>query len=105
MRDSLRYDLVIDDGTALSRVQVKTGRLRRGAVVSNCYSSHTHRGGISARPYFGEVDFIAVWCPQTGTAYLVLEAELVSSRMSLRVDPTVNRQVQKIRWAARYKLP
>ena len=31
--ENTRYDLVIDDGSALRRVQCKTGRLRRGAVV------------------------------------------------------------------------
>src|SRR5580765_1836378 len=33
--ENTRYDLVIDDGCALRRVQCKTGRLRRGAVVWN----------------------------------------------------------------------
>jgi hypothetical protein len=86
-------------------VQVKTGRLRKGFVSFNCYSSHTHRGGAASRPYFGEVEYIAVWCPQTGTAYLVPEAHLVRTKMHLRVDPTVNRQDRHIRWADRHALP
>jgi len=32
--ENTRYDLVIDDGQRLARVQCKTGRLRGGAVVS-----------------------------------------------------------------------
>jgi hypothetical protein len=102
--DSHRYDLIIDDGTKLSRVQVKTGRLIAGSIVVRCYSSHTHRGGVAQRSYRGEVDYIGVFCPQTGAAYLVPEADFVDSTMHLRVAPTVNRQDRHIRWASRYKL-
>lgn len=102
--DSHRYDLIIDDGETLSRVQVKTGRLTAGSIAFRCYSSHTHRGGVAARSYKGEVEYIGVFCPQTGDAYLVPESEFVDSTMHLRVAPTVNRQDRHIRWASRYKL-
>ena len=101
--DSHRYDLIIDDGVTLSRVQVKTGKLASGAIRVSCCSSHRHRGG-TARSYRGEIDYIGVFCPQTGEAYLVPESEIVESYMHLRVAPTVNRQDRHIRWASRYKL-
>jgi hypothetical protein len=101
--DSHRYDLIIDDGEKLSRVQVKTGRLVAGSVAFRCYSSHFHRGG-EMRSYRGQVEYIGVYCPETGDAYLVPESELVDSPMHLRVAPTVNRQDRHIRWADRYRL-
>lgn len=101
--DSHRYDLIIDDGQTLSRVQVKTGRLTSGAIRVSCCSSHTHRGG-APRPYRGQIEYIGVFCPQTGEVYLVPESDIVDSYMHLRVDPTVNRQDRNIRWASRYKL-
>jgi hypothetical protein len=101
--DSHRYDLIIDDGEMLSRVQVKTGRLNLGAIRVSCCSSHRHRGGTS-RSYRGEIEFIGVFCPQTGESYLVPESEIVDTFMHLRVAPTVNRQDRRIRWASRYKL-
>jgi hypothetical protein len=101
--DSHRYDLIIDDGSRLYRVQVKTGRLRGGSVRAACYSSHAHRGG-TMRSYRGEVDFIGVFCPETGDVYLVPESEIVDSKMHLRVAPTINRQDKHIRWASRFKL-
>jgi hypothetical protein len=55
--DSHRYDLIIDDGETLARVQVKTGRLIAGSVVFHCYSTHTHRGGVAIRSYRGEVEY------------------------------------------------
>jgi hypothetical protein len=101
--DSHRYDLIIDDGVTLSRVQVKTGKLVAGSVAFHCYSTHAHRGG-TMRSYRGEIEYLGVFCPQTGDAYLVPESDLVDSTMHLRVAPTVNRQDRHIRWASRYKL-
>ena len=51
--DSHRYDLIIDDGERLARVQVKTGRLYGEVVKFNCSSSHSHRGGVASRAYHG----------------------------------------------------
>lgn len=102
--DSYRYDLIIDDGVRLSRVQVKTGRLlSNGSIRVACFSAHFHRGG-KQRSYRGEIDFIAAFCPQTGEVYLVPESDIVDSVMHLRVAPPVNRQDKRIRWASRYKL-
>ncbi len=45
--ENTRYDLVIDDGQDLARVQCKTGRLRKGAVifaVCSCYGHHMRPG-------------------------------------------------------------
>ena len=56
------------------------------------------------RTYRGEIEYLGVFCPQTGEVYLVPESDLVDSTMHLRVAPTVNRQDRHIRWASRYKL-
>jgi hypothetical protein len=50
-----RYDVIADDGAQLLRIQVKTGRLRGGAINFMCSSSHQHRrsGPTASRPYFG----------------------------------------------------
>jgi hypothetical protein len=58
-----RYDLIIEKDFVLSRVQVKTGRLRNGAVIFNCYSSHSHRGGPTCRVYTGQVEFFGIFVP------------------------------------------
>jgi PD-(D/E)XK endonuclease len=36
--ENTRYDLAIDDGSCVARVQCKTGRLRHGAVTFNACS-------------------------------------------------------------------
>ncbi|HYZ17706.1 MAG TPA: group I intron-associated PD-(D/E)XK endonuclease [Candidatus Acidoferrum sp.] len=101
--ESVRYDLVIDDGEKFFRVQVKTGRLRRGVIRFNTCSTHGHRGKPS-RPYFGQVEFIAVYCPDTGKVYLVPESDLTRVHGSLRVAATLNNAQKGVRWAVDYEL-
>jgi hypothetical protein len=102
--ENQRYDLIIDDGKRLKRVQVKTGRLRAGVVEYSCSSSHTHRGGVAARPYFGQADVIAVYCPQNGKVYMVPENEFVATRAHLRLADPQNNQSRRIRWARDFEL-
>jgi hypothetical protein len=99
--------LIADDGERLYRVQVKTGRLRNGAIRMTCSSSHFHRrksGERSSRTYRGQVDFLAVYCPETKKVYLLPESELVETHGHLRVMPTKNRQVRNVRWAREFEL-
>lgn len=101
-----RYDIVADDGTAMLRIQVKTGRLKNGIIDYACYSSHQHRrsGPTATRPYFGQIEFLAIYCPLNGKVYLVPDSELVATRAHLRIAPPKNKQVRHIRWASRYEL-
>jgi len=102
-----RYDLLADDGARIARVQVKTGRVRRGAIAYNCCSTHGHRrsGPLSTRSYRGEVDFIGVFCEELGKVYLVPEEEFARTRAHLRLVAPVNGQRRKLRWAHRFELP
>ena len=63
--ESTRYDLVVDKDGTLSRVQVKTGRLRKGVIMFNTYSTHYHRKGGSCKSYKSDASssgFIAPSC-------------------------------------------
>jgi hypothetical protein len=102
--ENRRYDVAIDFEGKLYRVQVKSGRVRRGTVEFNCYSSHTHRGGTSCRRYLGEIDFFGVYCAQLSTTYLV-PVEDVGSRGYLRIRACRNAQQKNIRWAEPYQIP
>jgi hypothetical protein len=102
--ENCRYDLIVDDGDRLLKVQIKTGRLRKGAIAFNCYSSHAHHGGPSCRSYVGQVDCFGVYCPQTDASYLVPIGDLAMFAGSLRVAPTKNGQGKRVRWADEYKI-
>jgi hypothetical protein len=102
--DTARYDVVIENNRGgFARVQIKTGRLRNGSIQFNAYSSHTHRGGAATRPYFGEVDFFGVYCPQISRCYLVPASE-VRTCGTLRVETPRNGQLARVRWASVFEL-
>jgi hypothetical protein len=101
--ENQRYDFVVDDGQTLSRIQVKTGRLRNGVILYGAASTHGHRGR-PCRPYRGEVEYFAVYCPDTEKVYLVPESHLTRSIGSLRVAPTKNNVQKTVRWASTYEL-
>jgi hypothetical protein len=105
--ENTRYDLVIDDGTNLSRVQCKTGRLRRGAVVWSVCSSYAHQPNPKAkrRDYRSDVDFFAVYCSDSGLVYLVPISDVPLKRQArLRIDPPRNGQRRFIRFGAQYEV-
>jgi hypothetical protein len=105
--ENTRYDLVIDDGERLGRVQCKTGRLRRGAIRFATCSTYLHhaRPLQTKRDYQGQIDYFAVYCPETTGVYLIpIEAVPTQAQGALRVTPTRNGQRRRIRHAAEYEL-
>jgi hypothetical protein len=97
-----RYDFIAEDEDGrLLKIQVKTGRLRDGAVRFNGFSSHSHRGGATTRRYHGEVDFFAVYCPDTDEVYVIPEAD-ACIRPYLRIEAPKNNMKKLIRWASDY---
>ena len=100
-----RYDLILDIGTRLLRVQCKWARRRDGVVAVRCYSCRRTANGLLHRKYTAqEIDAIAAYCPDTNGCYL-LPVELVGGRreVSLRLAPTRNGQKHGIRWADDYE--
>src|SRR5712691_2262730 len=105
--ENTRYDLVIDDGRSLSRVQCKTGRLREGAILFNTCSSYAHHPNptMVRRSYRGDIDYFGVYCATTGGVYLVpIEHAALKNRAALRVFPPRNNQHDKVRFAADYEV-
>ncbi len=100
--ESSRYDLIIDDGSVLYRVQVKTGRLRNGVILFKTYSTHSHRRGVACKPYTNQIDFFGVYCPALDSVYLVPIGDTAPLSGSLRVYPTKNGQYSHVRWAHPY---
>jgi hypothetical protein len=105
--ENTRYDLVIDDGAKLGRIQCKTGRLRKGAVIFRACSSYAHHPNpkVVRRDYLGEIDYFAVYCPETAGVYLVpLTDAALRTQGSLRVEAARNGQRRRIRSAADYQI-
>ena len=104
--DDAPYDLILDLGPKLLRVQCKWAAQRGGVVV--IWTRRCRRGpeGHIHRSYGpAEIDAIAAFCPDTGRCYL-LPHELSVDRalVQLRLAPTRNNQSQGIRWARDHEL-
>ena len=105
--ENTRCDLMLERDGFVDRVQCKTGRLRGGAVVFAVCSSYAHHRSakVQQRPYHGEIDAFAVYCPETAGVYLIPIMHLPVRRQGrLRVDPPKNNQIDGIRFAADYEV-
>jgi len=98
-----RYDLIAEKDNVPYKVQVKSGRLRKGAILFACYSVHVHRGG-GMRRYAGEIDLFGVYCSDVDRTYLIPLSDTAAFSGSLRIEPPKNGQEKKVRWADRYLL-
>lgn len=105
LSSATRYDLLIDneDGT-FTRVQCKMGILRSGRVEFRLYSMSGHR--TEPVSYRGQVDAFGVYCPQTQATYFVPMAAIArcGAIASLRVVPSRNGQVRRIRLARDFRI-
>jgi len=100
-----RYDFVAEDQEGrFLRIQVKSGRLKNGAVEFSAFSSHFHRGGAKSRAYHGEIDYFAVYCKDNDQVYFVPEPA-AKLRPLLRISPPKNNMKKTIVWADRFTLP
>jgi PD-(D/E)XK endonuclease len=103
--DNQRYDMVLDRGGVFWRVQVRTGRLRKGAVIFSTVSTGSDTPHRARRHYRGAADIFAIYCPEVDKVYLIRVDECGDRMISFRVDPSRNGQAQGIRWAADYEYP
>jgi hypothetical protein len=105
--ENTRYDLVLELGAELARVQCKTGRLRNGAVLfatCSCYGHHRNPA-TARRDYSGQIEYFAVYCLQTSGVYLIpIEALPNCCSAALRVTPPRNNQRRFVRYAADYEI-
>jgi len=90
------YDLIVDTGARLLKVQVKTGRLRNGCVIFPTQRFSGHQKGRRYDPK--EFDVFAVYCPDNDIIYAI-DFDKSRSEGRLRCAETRNNQQEKIRWA------
>ena len=96
------YDLIVDTGKKLLKVQVKTGRLRDGCVLFSM-RRFNGRGGKGHRYDCDELDVFAVYCPDNNQIYVTPFTEGLNEGR-LRCGKTKNnQQQQKVRWAEQFE--
>jgi hypothetical protein len=96
-----RYDLVLDIGTRLLRVQCKTAALNGDVLVIRCYSCRRTAAGMLKRSYTSEeIDAVAAYCDELDRCYLVpIDRVDGLTTIQLRLAPAKNNQARRINWA------
>jgi hypothetical protein len=92
-----RYDLILDDGKALFRVQCKTGRFINGCVA---FMTCSKNGFTNKRtPYYNQIEFFLVYSPNTEKIYKVPVNKTSKTQMMLRVNENQGGNYTRINWA------
>jgi hypothetical protein len=104
--DGGRYDLAIDTRPRLLRVQCKWASRHGEVIMAYCVTSRHTPGGYRRTTYSSdEIDAIAIYSPDTDKCYLIPAREVDGcTTISLRLGPTRNNQVVKVRRAKDYEL-
>jgi PD-(D/E)XK endonuclease len=99
-----RYDLVIDTGPRLLRVQCKWARFRDDVVVVDTSTRRlTPRGYVGSTYSVAEIDGVAAYCQHLKQCYyLPIEVAAGRRMFHLRLSPAANNQRCAINWAAQY---
>lgn len=100
--DNQRYDLILDDGERLWRVQVKTARLQRGCLVFSAASVNGFTG--KKTDYRGQIDIFLAYSPDTDKVYRAEVDDAGRNEVWLRIEPAKGGPTTTIRWASDYEL-
>jgi hypothetical protein len=97
----LGFDLValVPPEGDVVRIQVKSGRIRKGCVEFNTMSTDH---GSGPRPYTGRADIIAVHLPDPNLVFMVPVEACPRTKGNLRLDKPRNNQQRRIRLASDY---
>ena len=102
-----RYDLIIDAGDRLLRVQCKWAARNGDVIVLRSYSARRSVGGKLINRHYtrDEVDMFAAYSPDLDQCFLI-PPELWERRRQvyLRLSPTLNNQSRGVHWAKDFEL-
>ncbi|WP_262174927.1 group I intron-associated PD-(D/E)XK endonuclease [Haloarcula laminariae] len=100
--DNDKYDIVVDSGERLHRVQCKTAWQNKSETIRfNTHSQTTKDGEYHEKTYEGEIDVFAVRYPQTEAIYWIPVAEATEQKMELRFTAEIDHP--SINWAEDYE--
>lgn len=97
--DNARYDLIIDDGKNLKKVQVKYTdcKSENNAWLCRCVSSKNHTTNKRLDDYTNDVDIIAYYISEIDTCIMFTIKELGKrTSITVREIPTMNNQTKGV---------
>lgn len=96
------YDLAVDTGTRIVKVQIKTAIFEKGCILCRTRRRNASYDRMMRRYEKGEVDYFAIYCPRFEELHIMSFEEAAKGSVSLRIEPTLNKQEKFIRWAKDY---
>jgi len=106
--DNLRYDLIIEDADDnLHRIRCKTGWMDEEKTVIKFATASSYNHTMQNKGwknYRGQIEYFTVYCPVNRGIYLIPIEHTAGTQMSLRLEPTKNKQEKNVRWAKDYEL-
>lgn len=96
------FDLVLLEGKKHYRVQVKTGRIRNGAVRFKTCRWNPFKKEKSS--YDGLIDYFIVYCPDNDSCYKIPVKECETNYGFIRLSKSKNGQVAGVKFAEHYIL-
>lgn len=89
--DNAQYDIVLDTGTSMDRVQIKYASMRENGCLVVYPQSSTGKTYAD-----NSVDYYLIYCPDTDKIYKV---PVLNKTMSLRIKDTKNKQTKLVNLA------
>ncbi|QCS44025.1 group I intron-associated PD-(D/E)XK endonuclease [Natrinema versiforme] len=100
--DNDKYDLIVDDGTDLYRIQCKTGWSNKPETLRfNTHSQTTKDGTYHEETYHGLIDAFLVYYPENEQFYWIRAADATGQKMELRFESEIDHP--SINWAMDYE--
>ena len=100
-----RYDLIVDTGPELLRVQCKWAQLLGDVLSIRIRTSrYTPNGYVRTTYDASEIDAVAAYSPDLDECYFIPIAKVAGqTQLYLRLRPTRNNQAASISWAEHYR--
>ena len=73
-------------------------------ACSNHYAYAWQKNTMTRKHYRGDVEYFAVYSPDTDKVYLIPIDHVGTTQARLRLVPTANNQEKNVRWAQDYEL-
>lgn len=108
--ENQRYDLIIDDGNQLLRVQCKSAKLKKNIIRASLTRMIRKKDKYQRERYTAkEIDVFSVYCPDTDQCYFIPVGDVscdgvLQTNINLRLEASDRSNQHKPRFADDYVL-
>jgi hypothetical protein len=100
--DNDKYDLIVDNGRELYRIQCKTAwENKQDTIRFNTHSQTTDSGEYHEETYDGRIDAFVVRYPETEQLYWIDVTDATTQKMELRFEAEIDHP--SINWAEEHE--